>query len=115
MFPTAAFTKTLTHNEARTAGSRDLFGNTPLHRAVCCGRADSAALLISMGADVNARDDAGATPLHQAILAGDNGIAALLIGAGADPSVATDQGVTALQLARLYGRLSNPSWRRLLA
>ena len=115
MFPTTAFTPTLSVNESRTADRRDLFGNTPLHRAVCTGQVDSAALLISWGADVNARDDAGATPLHQAILAGDSRIGALLVEAGADLSTATDHGMTPLQLARIFGRLSDPRWRNLLA
>lgn len=95
--------------------SRDLFGNTPLHSAVCRGSSESVQALLCQGADVDARDDAGATPLHQAVVSGDLGLASMLIRRGADINAVTDHGVTPLQLARMFGRFSDPAWRALMA
>lgn len=44
----------------------DLYGSTPLHRAVEMGWKDVVELLIAKGADVNAKDSQGYTPLYYA-------------------------------------------------
>lgn len=47
----------------------DKDGETALHMAARCARADAAKLLLENGADVNARDNSGRAPLHSAIAA----------------------------------------------
>ena len=117
MFPTIIINPT--HNKLTVsrlhAGARDFCGNSALHRAVCKGQAELAESLIALGADVNGRDDAGTAPLHQAVMAGDIRIATILLDSGADTIASTDHGVTPIELAQMFGRLTNPTWRGLLA
>ena len=114
MFPTITIDRARTASAKFHTESRDLFGNTPLHAAVCKGQTRLAESLVGLGADVNSRDDAGATPLHQAVIAGDAEIAAMLIKFGADPNQPTDFGVSAVHLARVFGRFVDPKWRAIL-
>ena len=77
-------------------------GQTAVHAAVgpadgvgfLCGRADHAmlALLIELGADVNATDDRGRTPLTLAMLRGDHVAMRMLVAAGAVAD--TDDAIT---------------------
>lgn len=68
---------------------------TPLHDRASCR--SSLAVLIELGADVNARDRSGRTPLHEAI--GQPQQLALLIEAGAVVDAVDGRGVTPLRLA----------------
>jgi ankyrin repeat protein len=56
---------------------------TPLHFAITRGRDDILALLIELGADIDATDGNGQTPLEYAMLRGDSTASARLLAAGA--------------------------------
>jgi ankyrin repeat protein len=72
----------------------------PLHAAVASRNAESVALLLERGADVNARQQVGYTPLMGAASGGRADIAELLLSRGADPSLRSDDGKTAADIAR---------------
>eukprot|EP00448_Togula_jolla_P022277 CAMPEP_0170586568 /NCGR_PEP_ID=MMETSP0224-20130122/9814_1 /TAXON_ID=285029 /ORGANISM="Togula jolla, Strain CCCM 725" /LENGTH=195 /DNA_ID=CAMNT_0010910123 /DNA_START=11 /DNA_END=598 /DNA_ORIENTATION=- len=70
--------------------SKDDFDLTALHMASKKNHLEVAALLIKLGAEVNARSRLrGETPLHYAAKYGHSEIALLLLEGGADPSLAT--------------------------
>jgi ankyrin repeat protein len=73
------------HNPAELARQMDRTNKrrTPLHLAVVKRQPAAAALLLDLGADMEAVDAAGLTPLDQAALDGRADIAQLLIGRGA--------------------------------
>ncbi|MFP4377925.1 MAG: ankyrin repeat domain-containing protein [Spirochaetales bacterium] len=79
--------------------AQDLFGRTPLHRAV----ADPAmvAFLIAEGANVNIRDVFGRTPLHEALPYVESVV--LLIDFGADIDAEDFMGHTPLERATRLG------------
>lgn len=74
-------------------------GITPLHIAAATDRLPVAAILISMGADIDARTTSGFTPLHWA--AGRNAVhtARLLLQMGADINALSENGVSPLHWA----------------
>lgn len=53
--------------------ARGEYGETPLHRAVSFGSAETVGILTEAGADVKAVDNYGETPLHRAFLAENEG------------------------------------------
>lgn len=63
-----------------------------LHYAAGCGSAETAALLVAAGANVNLRDAEGFTPLHLAVGYSHTPVVSLLLDAGADPEVRDAQG-----------------------
>lgn len=54
-------------SQVRTGAGSLYAGYTPLHMAVEYGRADTAVMLLSYGADLHARDANGSTPVHLAL------------------------------------------------
>ena len=93
-----------------SAGSDAALGSrfenqTPLHRAFC---AQSAELLLSRGAEINAvrvgGDLEGNTPLHQAIRFNRIGVARVLLNHGADVNVCNKLGYTLLHAAAAKGQ-----------
>ena len=78
----------------------DLYGDTPLLWAAGFGHKEVAALLIAIGADVNAKAEEGWTPLHDAARGGHKEIAELLIAKGADLNAKDNDGETPLDWAK---------------
>jgi len=84
-------------------------GETALHLAARCGRADNASRLLAHcdSKDVNAKDATGRTPLHAAIAADSLGVFELLIrNRGTDLNAQTHDGTTPLILAAKVGNYS---------
>ncbi len=86
---------------------RRMGGYAPLHAAAECGQAETAALLIQRGADLNQKNDWGFRPLHLSVLAARGHapteahlrISTALIENGADLEPEDDYGRTPLSLA----------------
>jgi ankyrin repeat protein len=74
-----------------------------LHWAAYREDADSAALLVRAGADVNAANDLGVTPLSLACAGANAAITTMLLEAGADPNAASGAGMTPLMEAARTG------------
>lgn len=85
------------------AAARNPMKVQPIHAAVGSRNAESAALLLDRGADVNARQQVGYTPLMGAAAAGRADIVDLLLKHGADRTLVSDDGKTAADVAREHG------------
>ncbi|MHC9538895.1 MAG: ankyrin repeat domain-containing protein [Vulcanimicrobiota bacterium] len=83
--------------------TKDGNGDSPLHYATDAGKKDAAALLISLGADVNAKNKSLWTPLHFAALHGNVDMAKVLVDHGARRSEKNDEGLTPFQMAEMNG------------
>src|ERR1700730_5795870 len=98
-----AHARQLLQQGAAVNGANPL-GGTPLHDAVWSAGAETVALLVSFGADVNAKHaEAGSTPLHYAIITNHVKIAEMLIAKGADVRARYKGASTALHLAANRG------------
>jgi ankyrin repeat protein len=75
---------------------QDPFGRSALSLAAGADSVDAAAVLIGLGADVQAVDRAGTTALMIAAEGGDSRLIDLLLSHGADPQKADNEGRTAL-------------------
>lgn len=84
--------------------ARDVFGCTPLSRAVSCGRQACLAELIAAGADVDLPCYHGRTPIMAAAMAGQQRCAEMLIHAGANLQALDEQGYSAGALAKAMQR-----------
>jgi ankyrin repeat protein len=93
----------LDRGAAVDAAARNPMKVQPLHAAVGARNADSVALLLERGADVNARQQVGYTPLMGAAAAGRQDLVGLLLRHGADPSLQSEDGKTAADIAREHG------------
>jgi ankyrin len=92
-------------------------GATALHAAAAFGYVETAAYLLSKGADVNARDGSGNTPLHDAACypskvrpskdseSRRNHVASMLIEHGADVRATAENNLTPLHLAAGEGNV----------
>ncbi|KAJ6524309.1 ankyrin repeat-containing domain protein [Mycena capillaripes] len=69
----------------------DIYGYTPLHRAILQGNRPVVDLLLAAGADINVADIYGWTSLHRAILNNDGPVVDLLLAAGADVHATTQK------------------------
>lgn len=76
---------------------------TPLHFAAMNNHIDTAEMLISKGANVNAKDFDGNTPLHLAASGGNPEMCKLLIEKGAEVNAKNTEGRTPLDLAAAGG------------
>lgn len=84
------------------ANTRDVKGNTPLHRAVESSVEDNAKVqhLLAHGANPNAQNDRGETPLHLSAGSPIGVGTEALLQAGADPSIRDARGATPLIAAK---------------
>jgi ankyrin repeat protein len=85
--------------------ARDSDGATLLHHAAWKGHPEVAALLLELGADINAQSSNthwGGTPLHAAAHANQRLVAALLLEHGADPAALSCNGRTPLEETMLH-------------
>jgi Raf kinase inhibitor-like YbhB/YbcL family protein len=80
-------------------------GTSPLHAAAAGDCADTLALLVARGANLNARDNDGWTPMIKAASAGHVEIVRLLLEKGADMNVADSEGRTAWTYAAMGNHL----------
>jgi hypothetical protein len=80
---------------------------TPLHFAIARGRHDILALLLDLGADLEATDAGGQTPLTAAMLRGDREAAAWLLAAGAKPPPADSSTDLRADMRALAASISN--------
>lgn len=78
-------------------------GETPLHRAVAAGLADTVRLLLQNGAEVNAIGDFLRTPLHYAAVQGDLNVVKILCSASANVYALDARGSTPLHDAAAAG------------
>ena len=74
-----------------------------MHYAALRGRKETAKLLISSGADVNAKNVEGGTPFHLAAEEGQQQIVELLISKKADINARDNKGKTPLDWAATWG------------
>jgi cytohesin len=79
-------------------------GQTPLHVAADCGRADAAGVLLLGGAAADARDDHKETPLHKAAALGRVAVVDLLLSRHADEEAQNGSGATPLLVAARAGQ-----------
>jgi ankyrin repeat protein len=79
-------------------------GNVPLHAAAGENCADTVALLLDRGADVNVKNGDGWTPLIKAASANFPEVARVLLAHGADPDIADRLDRTAWMYAAMNGR-----------
>jgi ankyrin repeat protein len=89
--------KTLLATDADLLNALDTDGSTPLHCAAWKGHVETAAFLVSAGANVNSHnrnEHWGTTPLHAAAHANQPAIAQLLIENGAELSAEDMNGKT---------------------
>ncbi|MFQ6013227.1 MAG: ankyrin repeat domain-containing protein [Thermoplasmata archaeon] len=92
--------RTLLANGARhQAVSRNNNGNQPLQAAAAGRQAETVAILLQVGADVDAPSEGGFTALHVAAANGDMEMARMLLEAGATIEMRTMGGKTPLELA----------------
>ncbi len=85
------------------AVARNVMKVQALHAAVASRNAETVALLINRGADVNARQQVGYTPLMGAASGGREDLADMLLRHGADPSLVSEDGKTAASIAKEHG------------
>lgn len=83
--------------------SRDLDGDTLLHRAAHLGREQDVIDLLALGCDVNVLGDCDNTPLHYAAMAGHAGTVCILIAVGADARLFNKFGYTPGGFAEFSG------------
>jgi ankyrin repeat protein len=76
--------KALVEKDASLVSSKDVAGNTPLHRAAIIGSTAMVEYLLSKGADINAKNTQLNSPLLEAIIAENDETAKLFIMRGAD-------------------------------
>ena len=96
----AAAIRALVAAHGLSAAYGNSIGQTALHVAAIWNATDAGAVLIELGADVNAKNDlTGAAPLHMAAMRGRREFCTLLLAHGADPTLPEDSGRVAAQMA----------------
>lgn len=100
----AEMVRFILHYSGTEIDSKDIFGVTPLVRAVENCDQRIVKLLIETGADVNARDYFGDTVLILSVTRHHDSIADLLIEAGADPFLADSRGTNAYGWAEIVAK-----------
>jgi ankyrin repeat protein len=94
--------KLILKNYPDRVNERDENDNTPLHKALCCGKHNVASLLLSYGANVCVSNNRGYTPLHEAVSSNDIKIRSVraLLEKGADVNAKAEAGyeITPLDL-----------------
>jgi ankyrin repeat protein len=87
----------------RRIDAQDRGGAAPLFLAAYLGQQETAAALLTAGADVRLRSAAGRTAAHYAASGGQAATLRLLLAAGAEVDAANDSGATALTVAANEG------------
>nr|XP_014350453.1 PREDICTED: putative ankyrin repeat domain-containing protein 31 [Latimeria chalumnae] len=95
--------KRTTSLSSSTVNRRDIYGETPLHKAAKAGDTELVCAMIRAGAKVDIQDYAGWTALHEASLQGFSEVVLALLEAGANPNYRGISGATALEDAAKEG------------
>ena len=82
----------------------DVYGRTPLLKAVIDDSEKAVRELVEAGGDVNHQDDNGWTALHFAAQERKNAVAEILLSAGADPNLTDSHGNSPLWTATMNAR-----------
>jgi ankyrin repeat protein len=101
----AAAVRTLAETDRTTLDARDSDGSTQLHCASWKVHAEVVALLLDLGADVNARNENthwGDSPLHAAAHGNQRAVAEILIQNGADIHALNPAGNTPLKETEVH-------------
>lgn len=89
----------LAHGATHRAISQNSNGNQPLQAATAGRQAEAVAILLEVGADVDAPSEGGFTALHSAAVTGDARMTRMLLDAGATVDVETKGGKTPMEFA----------------
>lgn len=89
--------------KCRALAAKNVWENTPLHRAAGWGRFEAAKVLLAESADVGSRDDQGSTPLHRAADRGYDAVVRLLLDANSDVVSRNRWSITPLHYASYQG------------
>ena len=89
----------LSNGASHRALSHNSNGNQPLQAAAAGRQSDAVAILLEVGADVDAPSEGGFTALHSAAASGDTEITRMLLEAGATVHVRAEGGKTPMELA----------------
>src|SRR5205823_14459101 len=104
----AADVKQIVAADPSALQARDADGATLLHHAAWKGHPEVAALLIELGAEVDAQSSNshwGGTPLHAAAHGNQRKVAELLLQAGADPQAVSCNGRTPREATTLHNAI----------
>lgn len=89
----------LSQGASHQAVSHNSNGNQPLQAAAAGRQREAVALLLDVGADVDAPSEGGFTALHSAAASGDVDLTRMLLEAGATANARTEGGKTPMELA----------------
>ncbi|HOV32051.1 MAG TPA: ankyrin repeat domain-containing protein [Candidatus Hydrogenedens sp.] len=98
--------KLLLKNNSNIINSKDNWGKTMMHYAVCDGNKSILELLYRYGAELDIPDETGMTPLHVCAMWDRKGPARWLVEHGANLQLKDEFGDTALHTSAVFGSIN---------